>query len=51
MLHAYTHRESNETAGFNIFNASSYLEVKETGNLTLTKELRENQRNFSEERL
>ncbi|MBJ8206417.1 DUF4479 domain-containing protein, partial [Bacillus cereus] len=27
------------TAGFNIFNASSYLEVKETGNLTLTKEL------------
>ncbi|MBE5095108.1 YtpR family tRNA-binding protein [Bacillus thuringiensis] len=32
-------RESHETAGFNIFNASSYLEVKETGNLTLTKEL------------
>ncbi|AUD22867.1 YtpR family tRNA-binding protein [Bacillus cereus group sp. BC251] len=32
-------RESKETAGFNIFNASSYLEVKETGNLTLTKEL------------
>ncbi len=32
-------RESNVTAGFNIFNASSYLEVKETGNLTLTKEL------------
>ncbi|HDR8185508.1 TPA: DUF4479 domain-containing protein [Bacillus thuringiensis] len=32
-------RESNEIAGFNIFNASSYLEVKETGNLTLTKEL------------
>ena len=32
-------RESNETAGFNIFNASSYLEVKETGNPTLTKEL------------
>ncbi|MDJ1477576.1 DUF4479 domain-containing protein [Bacillus sp. LS15-K4] len=31
-------RESNETAGFNIFNVSSYLEVKETGNLTLTKE-------------
>jgi tRNA-binding protein len=31
-------RESNVTAGFNIFNASSYLEVKETGNLTLTKE-------------
>ncbi|WP_263697632.1 YtpR family tRNA-binding protein [Bacillus thuringiensis] len=32
-------RESNVTAGFNIFHASSYLEVKETGNLTLTKEL------------
>ncbi|MBJ8023915.1 MULTISPECIES: YtpR family tRNA-binding protein [Bacillus cereus group] len=32
-------RENNITAGFNIFNASSYLEVKETGNLTLTKEL------------
>lgn len=32
-------RESNATAGFNIFHASSYLEVKETGNLTLTKEL------------
>ena len=32
-------RESNETAGFNIFHASTYLEVKETGNLTLTKEL------------
>ena len=32
-------RESNVTAGFNICNASSYLEVKETGNLTLTKEL------------
>ncbi|MCU5266546.1 DUF4479 domain-containing protein [Bacillus cereus] len=32
-------RESNITAGFNIFNVSSYLEVKETGNLTLTKEL------------
>lgn len=32
-------RESKVTAGFNIFNASSYLEVKETGNLTLTKEL------------
>ena len=32
-------RESNVTAVFNIFNASSYLEVKETGNLTLTKEL------------
>ncbi|MGN5649305.1 YtpR family tRNA-binding protein [Bacillus sp. Brlt_9] len=32
-------RESNVVAGFNIFNASTYLEVKETGNLTLTKEL------------
>lgn len=32
-------RESNVAAGFNIFNASSYLEIKETGNLTLTKEL------------
>ena len=32
-------RESNVTGGFNIFNASSYLEVTETGNLTLTKEL------------
>ncbi|WP_259416334.1 YtpR family tRNA-binding protein [Bacillus toyonensis] len=32
-------RESKVTAGFNIFNASSYLEVKDTGNLTLTKEL------------
>ncbi|MEY8349037.1 YtpR family tRNA-binding protein [Bacillus cereus] len=32
-------RESNVTGGFNIFHASSYVEVKETGNLTLTKEL------------
>lgn len=32
-------RESNVTGGFNIFNTSSYLEVTETGNLTLTKEL------------
>ena len=32
-------RESKVTAGFNIFNASSYMEISETGNLTLTKEL------------
>ncbi len=32
-------RESNVTAGFNIFGVSSYMEIKETGNITLTKEL------------
>lgn len=32
-------RESNVTAGFNIFNASSYMEITEKGNVTLTKEL------------
>ena len=31
-------RESNVTAGFNIFNASSYVEVTDNGNVTLTKE-------------
>ncbi|CAM4149604.1 tRNA-binding protein [Bacillus manliponensis] len=32
-------RESNVTAGFNIFNASSYMEITEKGNITLTKEI------------
>ncbi|MDM5156852.1 DUF4479 domain-containing protein [Bacillus sp. DX1.1] len=32
-------RESNVTAGFNIFNVSSYVEVNEVGHITLTKEL------------
>ena len=31
-------RESNVTGGFNIFNASSYVEVTDNGNVTLTKE-------------
>ncbi|QUG86059.1 YtpR family tRNA-binding protein [Bacillus nitratireducens] len=31
-------RESNVTAGFNIFHASSYVEVTDNGNVTLTKE-------------
>lgn len=43
-------RESNVTAGFNIFNASSYLEVKRNRQPYINERAcRENQRNFSEE--
>ncbi len=31
--------ESNETAGYNIFNASKYVTINETGSVTLTNEL------------
>ena len=45
-------RESNVTGGFNIFNASSYVEVTDNGNVTLTKEFVEKiNGHFSEERL